>query len=137
MDRKYDIDPPYDPSRTQRLKIEVSRAADTGNRSVAIPLLQHMIENVEAGVNENRRDIQDFAAAGRTDLASHVQNCDHVREKDIRNWIAAAIMDDSLNRDKAAKGRYFLVVLKYWVPAFFTSGGAVGALIQWLTARGH
>jgi hypothetical protein len=125
---------PFEPNRTQRVRIELERIGDTDHHRTN-ELLLHIIEQNEVAI-ENLQIAHDRLVdqVNRNfDLLSEKL----ISEEAVKNWILGAFAADAHRRDLAAKGRYFAMVLKYVIPAALGSGSLIGAFVHhyWTTKR--
>lgn len=109
----------FDPLATQKIKLEISRTADT-DRTRILDLYQHMIENVEEGVKDNTRSINTIRST--VDALPD--------DKKVKDMIAAALMVDQHARNEAAKTLYGRIFWKIIFPAAVTTGSALSALFH-------
>lgn len=138
MDPKFaGEEPPYDPLRTQKLKIELTRVGDT-DKHRSQELLMHILENLEKGVDENREATARSEDRAANALRAHWTEYPHLSDEHIKNLIAGAFMLDAKNRDEAAKKRYFARI--FWraiAPLATAAGTGLSAFAHSLITHWH
>lgn len=109
----------FDPGITQKVKVEIARTGDTDRRMV-LSLHMKLIENVEQGVKDNARKIEDL-----------------VSEKDVKNLIAGALTADAQRHKDAIKTYYKRVFWRAIAPLAGAAGTAISAFAHSLISHWH
>jgi hypothetical protein len=113
----------FDPSITQKVKIEVERIGDT-DRHRTFELLMHVIDNLESGVKENASTLKAVKDAQLT-------------EDDVKRLIGGAFTVDAQRRTDAVKGHYRRIFWKVIVPLAGGMGTALSAFLHSLITHWH
>lgn len=137
MDPKFDTrEPPYDPLRTQKLKIELLRVGDT-DKHRSQELLMHILGNLEKGVDENREATAEGAERAASALKAHTSECPHYSEEHVKNLISGALTADAQRHKDAIKNYYKKVFWRAIAPLATAAGTGISAFAHSLISHWH
>lgn len=113
----------FDPNITQKVKVEIARTGDTDRRMV-LDLHMKLIENVEQGVKDNVRKIEDLAAVS-------------VTEEEVKNLISGSLTADAQRHRDAIKNYYRKIFWKVVAPLATAAGTGLSAFAHSLITHWH
>lgn len=107
----------FDPSLTQKVKVEIARGGGDTDRGRVLDLHMYLIQNLDQGVKDTAHRLE--ALAERT-----------LEELQVKNWILGALTADAQRHKDAIKNYYKRVFWRVVMPLATAAGTALSALLH-------